>query len=42
MMLEVAKASNSAEGFNGEDGRLVMRLQAKNMTSMRHQHGGRV
>ena len=34
-MLEVAKASNSVEGFNGEDGRLVMRLQTKNMTSMR-------
>jgi len=34
-MLEVAKASNSAEGFNGEDGRLTMRLQSKNMTSMR-------
>jgi hypothetical protein len=35
LMLEVAKASNSAEGFNGEDGRLMMRLQSKNMTSMR-------
>ncbi|HEV2827439.1 MAG TPA: hypothetical protein VGW76_07515 [Pyrinomonadaceae bacterium] len=34
-MLEVAKASNSAEGFNGEDGRLVLRLQSKNMTSLR-------
>ena len=34
-MLEVAKASNSAEGFNGEDGRLTMRLQTRNMTSMR-------
>src|SRR6185436_7763867 len=34
-MLEVAKASNSAEGFNGEDGRLMMRLQSKNMSSMR-------
>ncbi len=34
-MLEVAKASNSAEGFNGEDGRLTMRLQTKNMNSMR-------
>jgi hypothetical protein len=33
-MLEVAKASNSAEGFNGEDGRLSMKLQSKNMTSM--------
>lgn len=34
-MLEVAKASNSAEGFNGEDGRLEMRLQTKSMTSLR-------
>jgi hypothetical protein len=34
-LLEVAKASNSAEGFNGEDGRIMMRLQSKNMTSMR-------
>lgn len=34
-MLEVAKASNSAEGFNGEDGRILMKLQSKNMTSMR-------
>ncbi|HEV7798730.1 MAG TPA: hypothetical protein VGO73_11270, partial [Pyrinomonadaceae bacterium] len=34
-MLEVAKASNSAEGFNGEDGRITMRLQIKNMTSLR-------
>jgi hypothetical protein len=34
-MLEVAKASNSAEGFNGEDGRLELRLQSKNMTSLR-------
>jgi len=34
-MLEVAKASNSAEGFNGEDGRLEMRLQTKNWTSLR-------
>jgi hypothetical protein len=34
-MLEVAKASNSAEGFNGEDGRITMKLQSKNMTSMR-------
>jgi hypothetical protein len=33
-MLEVAKASNSAAGFNGEDGRLTMKLQSKNMTSM--------
>ena len=35
MMLEVAKASNSAEGFNGEDGRLTMQLRSKNMTSVR-------
>jgi hypothetical protein len=35
MMLEVAKASNSAEAFNGEDGRLTMQLRSKNMTSMR-------
>jgi hypothetical protein len=35
MMLEIAKAANSSEGFNGEDGRLIMRLQSKNMTSMR-------
>ena len=34
-MLEVAKASNSAEGFNGEDGRLELRLQSQNMTSLR-------
>jgi len=35
LMLEVAKASNSAEGFNGEDGRLTMQLRTKNMSSMR-------
>jgi hypothetical protein len=35
MMLEVTKASNSVEGFNGEDGRLMMKLQTKNMASMR-------
>lgn len=34
-MLEVAKASNSAEGFNGEDGRLVLKLLSKGMTSIR-------
>lgn len=33
-MLEVVKASNSAEGFNGEDGRIGMRLQSKNMSSI--------
>lgn len=32
-MLEVAKASNSAEGFNGEDGGNMWRLQTKNMNS---------
>lgn len=35
LMLEIAKASNSAEGFNGEDGRLTMQLRTKNMSSMR-------
>jgi hypothetical protein len=35
MMLEIAKAANSAEGFSGEDGRLIIRLQSKNMTSIR-------
>src|SRR6185295_2509152 len=34
-MLEVAKASNSAEGFTGEDGRIVLKMQSKNMTSLR-------
>ncbi len=34
-MLEVAKASNSAEGFTGEDGGLEMRLPTKDMTSLR-------
>jgi hypothetical protein len=34
-MLEVAKASNSAEGFNGEDGRLILKLLSKNMSSVR-------
>jgi hypothetical protein len=34
-MLDVVKAANSAEGFNGEDGRLTMRIQTKFMTSMR-------
>lgn len=33
-MLEVAKASNSAEGFNGEDGRIMTQLRTKNMTSI--------
>lgn len=34
-MLEVAKASNSAEGFTGEDGRIVIRLETKSMNSLR-------
>ncbi|HKO99284.1 MAG TPA: hypothetical protein VJU86_19955 [Pyrinomonadaceae bacterium] len=34
-MLEVVKASNSAEGFNGEDGRLMIRLQTKFQATMR-------
>ncbi len=34
-MLEVARASNSADGFSGEDGRIMIRLESKNMTSMR-------
>ncbi|MDQ1639956.1 MAG: hypothetical protein QOF62_3295 [Pyrinomonadaceae bacterium] len=33
-ILEVIKAANSAEGFNGEDGGLMWRLQSKNMTSL--------
>ncbi|HBB88764.1 MAG TPA: hypothetical protein DC047_14225 [Blastocatellia bacterium] len=33
-ILEVVKAANSAEGFNGEDGGLMWRLQSKNMTSL--------
>jgi hypothetical protein len=32
---EIGKASNSAEGFTGEDGRLVIRLQSEQMTSIR-------
>ena len=34
-MLEVAKASNSAEGFTGEDGRIVVRLETKSTNSLR-------
>ena len=34
-MLEVAKAANSAEGFRGEDGRIMIKLESKNMTSLR-------
>ncbi|HAF22906.1 MAG TPA: hypothetical protein DCK93_08320 [Blastocatellia bacterium] len=34
-MLEVAKASNSAEGFNGEDGGLEIRLQTKSISALR-------
>jgi hypothetical protein len=33
-ILEIVKAANSAEGFNGEDGGLMWRLQSKNMTSL--------
>ena len=35
MMLEVAKASKSVEGFSGEDGRLILRMQTKAQTSLR-------
>jgi hypothetical protein len=35
-MLEVAKASNSAEGFSGEDSRLEMRLETKSMSLLRN------
>lgn len=35
MLPEIAKAANSADGFTGEDGRLVVRLQTKGMTSVR-------
>ena len=35
MMLEVVKASKAVEGFSGEDGRLMMRLQTKMQTSLR-------
>ncbi len=34
-MLEVAKASNSAAGFNGEDGRLILKMVSKSMSSVR-------
>jgi hypothetical protein len=34
-MLEAVKASNSAEGFTGEDGRVVIRLETKFMNSLR-------
>lgn len=34
-MPEIAKAANSAEGFTGEDGRLVIRLQTPTQTSVR-------
>lgn len=33
--LEAVKAANSAEGFSGEDGRLVIKLQSKGMSSVR-------
>jgi len=35
MMLEVAKASKSVEGFSGEDGRLILRMQTQMQTSLR-------
>jgi len=35
LMLEVAKAANSAEDFSGDDGRLTIKLQSKNITSLR-------
>ena len=31
---EAVRAANSAEGFTGEDSRLMLRLQTSNMTSM--------
>jgi hypothetical protein len=34
VMLEVVKASNAAKEYTGEDGRLNIRLQTKNMTEM--------
>lgn len=34
-MLEVAKASNSATGFTGEDGRIMLRFESKNMGFVR-------
>jgi len=34
-MPEISKAANSAEGFTGEDGRLIIRLQTPSQTSMR-------
>ena len=34
-MLEVAKASNSVKAFTGEDGGLVIKLETKNMMSIR-------
>lgn len=34
-ILEAVKAANSAEGFTGEDGRLVIKLQSKGMSSVR-------
>ena len=33
--LEAVKAANSAEGFTGEDGRLVVKFQSKGMNSVR-------
>ena len=34
-MLEVARSSKSSEGFTGEDGRLMMRLQTRRQNSLR-------
>ena len=34
LMSEVVKASNSAEGFTGEDGRIVARFSTKGSTSL--------
>ncbi len=34
-ILDAVKASNSAEGFTGEDGRIMMRLQIPSWTSLR-------
>ena len=33
VMLDIVKAANDAEGFTGEDGRIMVRLQTKNMTN---------
>jgi hypothetical protein len=33
VMLDIVKAANDAEAFTGEDGRITVRLQTKNMTN---------